>query len=153
MKIFLLTLHSRERQKFKVFQKNSHKFHNGEHLRPLQYTTAHKNAVLTKKRKFYPNIYLPTIPPRIKFRFCRKFAKILTKNFFLTLKPRERQKFNHFYNNSHKFHNCGYLPPTLNSWERSKVNLLGQKSFLLTLKPREGVKIKGFEKIFFAPHL
>ena len=82
-----------------------------------QYTTAHKNAVLTKKRKFYPNIYLPTIPPRKKIRFCRKFskkfvplvysprkkssfwkkfAKILVKNFILTLHSRERQKFKGF---------------------------------------------------------
>ena len=108
-----------------------------------QYTTARENAVLTKILK--NSFCLPTIPPRKKSPFWKKFAKILMKIFLLTLHSRERQKFNRFYKNSHKFHNCGYLPPTLNSWERSKVNLLGQKSFLLTLKSREGVKIKDFE--------
>ena len=136
-----------------------------------QYTTARENAVLTKILK--NSFCLPTIPPRKKIQFCRKFSKILFvsllyhrgKNlrfgkslqkflwkFFSSLYTHGKGKNSTVFIRIHTNFTIVVIYPHSKLLGEVKSQPPWAKIFLLTLKPREVVKIKDFEN-FFISHL
>ena len=137
--------------------------HFGKNLRKFlrkffsQYTTARENAVLTTILK--SSFCLPTIPPRKKIRFCRKFSKkfclpsILTeekifvlekvcKNSCEKISPHStltgKAKIQGFLEKFTQISQWRLFATTLNSRERSKVNPLGKKVFSSLLSHEKG---------------
>ena len=128
--------------------------HFGKNLRKFlrkffsQYTTARENAVLTKILK--NSFCLPTIPPRKKSDFAENLPKFFLSPYYTTeekifvlekvcknscekFSPHStltvKAKIQGFLEKFTQISQLRLFASTLNSWERSKVNLLGQKSF------------------------